>query len=200
MMLLSQILEDFSPLLTGIVDKAPQPSEMSDELKLKYYEDGYGAGWEDAVKAQENSAETLFASLNQAVTEVTFTRDEALDVLSTKVGELAEAIVLHFVPHLTDTNFTSMIVQTVTDEFNSIGEQRIGLQVSNDNYLQLNESLPETLKNALLLECVDKLPDGQVSFNAGSSEKMLDFDGLVDRLKDHIISYQNSITQEKNSA
>lgn len=101
----SNVLTDFSGPKTLPAEASTAQSEALEDEKLKSFEDGYSAGWDDAMKAQEERGRKLSSALQEAVAQARVTKEEAFGVFSEASANLLNTLLGAALP-----KFSSQIV------------------------------------------------------------------------------------------
>jgi len=101
----SNVLTDFSGPKTLPDEVSTAQNEALEDEKLKSFEDGYSAGWDDAMKAQEERGRKLSSALQEAVAQARVTKEEAFGVFSEASANLLNTLLGAALP-----KFSSQIV------------------------------------------------------------------------------------------
>ena len=101
----SNVLTDFSGPKTLPDEVSTAQNEALEDEKLKSFEDGYSAGWDDAMKAQEERGRKLSSALQEAVAQARVTKEEAFGVFSEASANFLNTLLSAALP-----KFSSQIV------------------------------------------------------------------------------------------
>ncbi|WP_254448020.1 hypothetical protein [Ruegeria arenilitoris] len=111
---IAHLLEDFSDNpdngTTHLLDE-----EALEEHRLESFERGYSAGWEDAVAAQEQQFGQMNTDLAAALSDLSFTYQEALTRMTLSLEPMFESLVQVVLPKLLDRGFASRLTEQLTE-------------------------------------------------------------------------------------
>ena len=154
-----------------------------EEVGLASYEQGYSAGWEDAVAAQNDEKAKLSADLAYNLQALSFTYHEARAHILKSLEPLLTAILAQVLPEIAKAGLPTVIQKAIlplADQaadtpidllFNPAARSAIEAFFSNGNGPPINLVEEPTLG------------EGQVFLRFGESETRIDLDGAVAEMK-----------------
>jgi len=154
--------------------------ELIEEQKLQSFEEGYRAGWDDAVKAEAEDSARLNGEFAQNLQDIGFTYHEAVTKLSTALDPILTSMVERVLPRISQGTLSFHIV----DQLKEIAEQALGepikivLSPANEEIIN---SLPSTyLPEQFALKPDVSLADDEVFIQLGILERQIDFEPVID--------------------
>lgn len=197
-MSLSHRYHDFSAL-----SQDGEPSELTnqagvDDAKLVSFEDGYKAGWEDAVKAHEGAKDKVAADFSQNLEDMSFTFHEAIAKLGLAMKPLLLQIVTKVLPELSDKTLAAHIVSQMSDMMADQAEHAIEIAVSPGNLEVLTEVVSGKTNIPFAIKSESALGDGQVYLRVNSDEREINLDAVKQGISDALDAFFQNIEQEAN--
>ncbi|HMO09112.1 MAG TPA: flagellar biosynthesis protein [Paracoccaceae bacterium] len=145
-----------------------------DEARLQSYEQGYAAGWDDAVAAQSADRTQIGADLSRALQALSFTYHEAREHVLRAVEPLLAELVGQVVPASARAGLGALVVETLRPLAGQLAMAPIRLRV--------HPGVRAAVEQALLMEPglpVDlvadpALPETEARLDLGTSERRID--------------------------
>ena len=167
-----------------------------EDAKLQAFEDGYQAGWEDAVKAHANASDQFAADFTQNLQDMSFTFHEAFSKLATAMEPLLTQIVSKTLPEMTDKILTARIVAQMTELMVEQSEKAIEIAVSPKNVDMLTEMLSAKTNIPFEIRGETALGDGQVYLRANSQEREINLDAVTKGISEALNAFFQQIEQD----
>jgi len=179
----SNVLMDFSGPKQPAGDVSSTANEALEDEKLKSFEDGYSAGWDDAMKAQEERGRKLSAALHEAVADATATKEEAFSAFSEVntafVSALLDLVFPKLAAEILSAQTIDLIAKYNMDE-NDVGTQ---LLVSHEQREVFSNFVTEQKLDGINVVASDEVCSDQVVIKFVNQEKQLDFNELLAELR-----------------
>ena len=121
----SHLLEDFEKVDQTGAAAAWEGSDALEDLRLKAFEDGYSAGWEDAGKAHGEAKAAASNALAQSLNDLSFTYEEALTHLSASMSLAFEEIGRLILPDCLEEAFPHLLAK----ELSAVTKANLGPQI-----------------------------------------------------------------------
>ncbi|MGX9355917.1 hypothetical protein ACS3SW_12405 [Roseobacteraceae bacterium S113] len=184
-MTIAHLLEDFGKGLEAAFSEAglSNNQEAQESVRLEAYEDGYKAGWDDAVGANQAEQMQVAADLAQNLRDMSFTYQEACTHVSKSLHGVFDAMMSLFLPEVARVALAP-----------KVGEYLQSLPLNSDNMNVVLSVAPES--KSVMARLVDMLPDidcqiledtaltaGQVVIGLGDGEVSIDFDALLQDMR-----------------
>lgn len=198
-MTLSHRYSDFGDL-TSTPDEPLSRSESAlEDEKLQAFENGYQAGWDDAVKAHEDDQGRIAADFAQNLQEMSFTYVEASAKLTRAMRPLMQQIVTKLLPELAQQTVGLHVLEQLNALADAQLEDAIEITVSPGN-LDAISALMEAQRNApFKLKAEAALGEGQVQLRVGGKEREIDLDAVTKGIRDALEAFFEQAGQEPSN-
>jgi hypothetical protein len=193
---IAHLLEDFS-----VIDRPEQPvQEMSadeiEDLRLASFDQGYTAGWDDAIRVQTEDKARVVSLLSQHLEDFSFTHREALVQMTMAVEPVFRALVEKVLPQAMMEGIGAQIVQQSLELAREQIEQPVSLVVPAGAASALKPILRKDLPIQVEIRESAPLAPGQVQLRVGDSEREIDGDRLMAELTDSVDAFYHTLTEE----
>ena len=171
---ISHLLEDFGAL------RAPQGAgrtldeEELEDFRLAAFEQGYSAGWEDAVKAQTEDQNRVSAELARNLEDLSFTYHEAVNQLMLSSEPVFRALVERVLPQTLTQQFGGHILERIRAVTEEEVAQPVTLAVAPGEGAAVRALLRDQLAMPVKVREDPALEAGQADLRIGESESRLD--------------------------
>ncbi|PYG31063.1 ABC transporter ATP-binding protein [Pelagimonas varians] len=185
---LHQLLEDFAEIAPRIPDIAA-PALDENELegqKLEAFENGYRAGWDDAIKAQSDDKSRISSAFGQHLQDLSFTYHEAYSQVMNAMTPLLDEMVAALLPEMARATIGHHIVEQLQSMAHEIGTLEVIVAVSPANAEAIAPLLEGDFSFPLQLVQDDTLADEQADIRLGEIEKQIDLGDLIASVSDAI--------------
>ncbi len=187
-MSIAHLLEDFS-VHTGAGVVHCLDDAALEEQRLAAFEQGYGAGWEDAISAQEQSQGQVSAELAGSFADMSFTYHEALTRMSLSLEPMFESLVQTVLPDLMDRGFAARLTEQLRDmALEQMGQPMI-LSVAQGLSEQVKSVIPTDLSPPPQIVEDPDLSQGQAVLQVGVSRREMDCDALLQSIAEAFDAY-----------
>ncbi len=194
-MSVAHLYEDFAPQrMVGGVDAAV--AEKVADAKLQSFEDGYSAGWEDALEAQQSSAAQLSAALIEAAKDAALTRDEVFENFLTVTRPLLEAIVTKVVPSAARDALAAHILEIVDAHLNTVADAPINIAVHPSLEHGIAKTLAGKLPDNARITSAPDLTESQVIVSLAQDEHQIDLDRIIAEIQEAVAAFFHSAQKE----
>lgn len=167
-----------------------------EEARLASYEQGYTAGWEDAVSAQKEEQGQLSADLAHNLQALSFTYHEARIHVLKALEPLLLDIVAKVLPAIARDALGPAVLNALLPFAEGAADTPVKL-LCNPNARGAIEPVLERA-NAPPIELVDEdtLGEGQVSLQLGDNELRVDLDGAIAEITAALADFLTISTKE----
>jgi hypothetical protein len=194
---IAHILEDFS-VETASHGSVKLMSDVAiEDQRLASFEQGYTAGWDDAIDAQSNDQTRMTAKLTQNLQDVSFTYHEALSQMLFSVDSVFEAITKSILPKVLQDTLVPLIVEKLTEMSRFQAEQPVELVVPVGVGAALRPILAQEFSVPVLLREDVTLGEGQVRLRVGIAEQDVDGLELLQNIRSAIESFDYTMKKGK---
>ncbi len=187
-MSIAHLLEDFTRQVEGgklhLLDE-----DALEEQRLVAFEQGYGAGWEDAVQAQEQNRGQVSAELAKALEDMSFTYHEALTRMTLSLEPMFQSLVHLVLPDCIDRGFAHRLSEQLQDMARTQIDQPIQILVPEGRAAEVEELLPSDMPQPLRVIEDSSLQPGQARLQVGISRREVDCVDLLTSVQQAFDSY-----------
>lgn len=155
-----------------------------EEVGLASYEQGYSAGWEDAVAAQNDEKAKMSADLSHNLQALSFTYHEARAHILKSLEPLLTAIVAQVLPEIAKAGLPAVIQKTILPLADQAADTPIDLLFNPAARSVIEEFFLHGNGPPINLVEEPTLGEGQAFLRFGESETRIDLDGAVAEMKD----------------
>lgn len=193
---ISHLLEDFS-----MVDPSDGTVTMMSEValedqRLESFEQGYRAGWEDAVHAQTEDHSRVTGNLARNLEDFSFTYHEALSQMLSSVEPVFQALVDSVLPDILAQTFSQHIVEQLCDMARDQAAQPVHLVVPVGFGAALKSILARDFSMPVDIVEDAKLEPGHVRLQVGQAERELDSTHFLNAIKGSVDSFLYQLNEE----
>lgn len=132
---LSELLEDFSapraqPVPTAMIDP---DSDAFQSMRLASFEEGYKAGWDDAIKAQGADKAAISGDFAQNLQDLSFTYHEAVAHVVKSTAPLLREMVGVILPALAEETLGLQISDLLQQRLRGAAQPGVEIRVAPEN-------------------------------------------------------------------
>jgi len=188
-MALARLLEDF-----GLeVDPGPRPADgfddAAEEEKLAAFEKGYGAGWEDALRAQSEDRAAISDALVRTIEDLGFTYHEARAQITAALTPVLEEIADRVVPRVLSEGLGVRVLEILRGAIDDAARPAVEIVASPARAPLLAELLPRQDILRVSLAVQDDLDDDRVFIRLAGAESVLDIAELETAIREAIAAF-----------
>lgn len=177
-MSIAHLLEDFT-LQAGAGKLHLLDEDALEEQRLAAFEQGYGAGWEDAVQAQEQSRGQVSAELAKSLEDMSFTYHEAVTRMTLSLEPMFQSLVQVVLPETLDRGFAARLVEQLVDMAREQVRQPMQIFVPTGRGGEVEALVPLDLSSPTRVVEDPSLKPGQARLQVGTSRREVDCTGLL---------------------
>lgn len=188
-MTIAHLLEDFTvdPMAAGRLQLIDE--DTLEERRLAAFEQGYAAGWEDAVAAQTTEDDRVVSGLAKTLEDLSFTYHEALAQMAVSLRPLFQGLVGTVLPDALNRSFGHHIVEQLNDMASEDIAQPALLVVPKGAGKALQPILDRDFSLPVQLIEEASLPPGQASLRIGQAERDIDCNRLLASISEAMDTY-----------
>jgi flagellar assembly protein FliH len=177
---LADYLDDFGePEQTAVpVEQGPDPAEI-EARRLEAFEEGYRAGWDDAVKAQADDATKLSSTFAQHLGDLSFTYQEAYASVMGAVAPLMDEMVQKLLPELARQHLGGHIADQLTALARDIGRSDVVIAVAPGRREAVEPLIEGDFAFPVRVVEDDTLGDDQADIRFGETERQIDLGDML---------------------
>lgn len=176
-MSISHLLDDFSG---GSGEHSISISDVSlEEQRLESFENGYKAGWEDAVKAASDDSNRISTDFAANLQDMSFTFQEAQSSLLTALRTLLTSMVNSVLPSLARQTLGARVLETLEEMARTATGGPLEIVTAPQNLQALQNIIDEQAIDNVQITAEPSLGDGQVHIRASGTEQEIDLDAVL---------------------
>lgn len=193
---ISHHLEDFS------ADDSPAPStqmisaEALEDHRLNAFEQGYSAGWDDAISANAENRTRISAALARSLEDMSFTYHEVRTQVLASVEPVFESLVSAVLPATMMRVFGYRIVEELCALTTEQIAQPVVIAVSSGESVGLKEIVSHDFALPVEVQEDHDLDPGMAIIRVGSREYELDSSQLMASVNQSVTAFFHQITKD----
>lgn len=197
MMTISHLLEDFSVLPEEIEVSKLLSEDGLEDIRLASFEQGYTAGWDDAIRAQAEDQTRVTGVLGKNLEDLSFTYQEALVQMMSSVEPVFRGLIETVLPEAMMQTVGLKLAEELQDMTAEQLDQPVALVVPAGTGKTISAALQNNLAMKVDIRESDLMEAGQVCLKVGSTEREIDTEKLLASLQESIESFFYSINEAK---
>lgn len=172
-MSISHLLEDFGTQSAGRSSIAMTDVSL-EEQRLESFEQGYKAGWDDALKAQNNTAVQISEEFARNLQDLSFTYREAYAHILKSMNPLLSQIVETVLPEMAQKTLGLRVIEQLQEMVKATGDTGIEVRVSCANQSAVASLLKQEFGFPVAIKEDASLSDTQALLKFDETEKQID--------------------------
>ncbi|MFO1203307.1 MAG: flagellar biosynthesis protein [Tabrizicola sp.] len=166
-----------------IFDMAPAPdgslqplveATAVEEAKVASFEQGYSAGWDDAVSAQQGDQSRIRADLARNLQSLSFTFQDARSHVLQAIRPLILEMINRLLPEVAREALAPTVLEAVMPIADDLAEAPLTLVLNPAVRSQVEDLLTQATGLPMVIDEEPTMPEGQVYIRFGSSETKVD--------------------------
>lgn len=184
--------------LTDMTDDRVELGQAEfEECRLAAYEQGYTAGWDDAVAAQDGEIARLRADLGRNLEDLSFTYHEAHSHVLRTLEPLLHDMVTKVLPAIARESLGHMVLDHLRPMAKDLADQPVTLVANPANRALLETLVVAEATFPLTFREEPSLGDGQVYLRLGEAESRIDLDGVISAISAAVSAFFRIEKQEE---
>ncbi|PVA09659.1 flagellar biosynthesis protein [Pelagivirga sediminicola] len=180
-MSIAHLLEDFSSVSSG---QSISITDVSlEEHRLQGFENGYKAGWEDAVKAANDEASRISSDFAGNLQDISFTLQEAQLGILAAMRPLLSGMVNTVLPQLARQSLGLRVLDTLEGMARAVADGPVEIVTAPGNIDALQALIDERNIADVRLTGEPTMGEGQVHVRAAGSEQEIDLDAVLGQIE-----------------
>jgi flagellar biosynthesis/type III secretory pathway protein FliH len=145
-----------------------------EEAKVASFEQGYTAGWDDAVAAQQGDQARIRADLARNLQSLSFTFQDARSHVLQSIKPLILEMVNRLLPEVAREALAPTVLEAVMPMADGLADTPLTLVLNPAVRGQIEDLLTQATGLPMVIEEEPTMPDGQVYIRFGASETKVD--------------------------
>jgi flagellar assembly protein FliH len=185
----SHLFEDFSDLPKKPIVPTSLDVEEVEDQKLQAFENGYQAGWEDAVKAQVDTGGHVSAGLAASLQDASFEYHEVRNTLTSAVQTIMQELMTTLLPKIAQHSLGAHIREQVLQMTQGALDRSIEVVVAPDAEETVRSLFVDDVEQPFDLVTDPLLAPTQALLRLGADEREIDLQRLVAGIGDTVTAF-----------
>lgn len=164
---------DTAPAPDGTMQPLVEATAVA-EAKVASFEQGYSAGWDDAVTAQQDDQTRIRADLARNLQSLSFTFQDARGHVLQAIRPLILEMVNRLLPEVAREALAPTVLEAVMPLAATLADAPLTLVLNPSARGQVEELLAQVPGLPMVIDEEPTMPDGQVYIRFGSAETKVD--------------------------
>ncbi|GAA6208928.1 flagellar biosynthesis protein [Cognatishimia sp. WU-CL00825] len=177
-----------------------QVSDLSGAPNSAAYEDGFKAGWEDAMAANAQDKTALSATLASNLRDLAFTFFEARSATLENLDEMVDVMVAKALPEIARATLGLRLAQLLRGLSHQGEDAEIELCANAGDVAAIQAIMTDVPGVALGVVADPKLPEGCVQWRIQDQEHQLDIESLISEINTAVRGFLHEMKKEKRHA
>ena len=188
-MSIAHLLEDFEKNIFEVGRVQLMDEDALEEYRLTAFEQGYSAGWDDAVSAQTEDHARVSEALGKSLEDLSFTYHEALSQMTLSLEPMFNSLMDTVLPQTIEKTYSQHIVDELKDMARDQAAQPVLLVVPSGVSAALKPALDREFSVPVQMVEESSLPSGQAYLRVGSAEREVDCTALMDSISEAVDAF-----------
>jgi flagellar biosynthesis/type III secretory pathway protein FliH len=145
-----------------------------EEARVASFEQGYSAGWDDAVAAQQSDQTRIRADLARNLQSLAFTFQDARSHVLQAIRPLILEMVDRLLPEVAREALAPTVLEALTPLADGLADAPLTLVLNPTVRGQIEDLIAQATGLPMVIEEEPSLPEGQVYVRFGSAETKVD--------------------------
>lgn len=160
-----------------------------EEAKLAAYDQGYRAGWDDAVQAQHSDQTQISAELARNLKSLSFTFEDARQHVLAAMEPVLQDIVTRLLPAIARTALAPTILHSLRPLAERASDSPVEILINPIARLAVENLLAQSNGPPTHLIDEPSLGEGQAYLRLGQSETRIDLDSAIDDISTALTNF-----------
>ncbi|MBK5934067.1 flagellar assembly protein FliH [Rhodovulum imhoffii] len=166
----------------GVPPDAPGPAEDTGALRTAAYEEGYSAGWDDAIAREAAERTRIGTDFAKTLQEMAFSYHEARSSVIQALSPLLQAMAERILPQAAQARFAETVLEAATDLAACVANRPVEIRVAPENLEALERLLPPDPPLPVTVTEDATLGPGQAWIGGPETEREVDIDTVLTEL------------------
>ena len=181
---LSDLLEDFGAAAESGGHTIHMSEDEGEAMRLEAFEQGYKAGWDDAIKAQSEDHRRISSDLAQNLQDLSFTYHEAYSQVVEGMTPLLNDMIESLLPKLARESLGLHVIELLQDLTRTQSAQSVEIVVASGSREAIAPLLDGDFKMPVTLTEDPRLAEGQADIRFGEVERRVDLAAVLNNIQE----------------
>lgn len=189
MMQLSKIYEDFGEARQLSKPAANLNSEEIEDQKLDAFENGYQAGWDDAVKVHNETRAQINEALTESLRDLSFEYHQMRRDFSEAARSIVSEVIDKALPAMARATLGAHLKDLVTSHARKALDSGVELTIHPDVFAEMSDLLDDELSATVTLIEDNSLSSMQAMLRLGKQEHEVDLERTIKDMRESISTF-----------
>lgn len=195
-MTISHLLEDFSKSDGSQGPLKLMSQEELEDIRLASFEQGYSAGWDDSIKAQDAEQKRINTHLGKRLEDLSFTYHEALNQMTQAVEPVLRSLTETVLPQVLRQTLGEHIVEELTKLAHTHANQPATIHVPPGMRAMLDDLISGEFSMPVAVIEDDSMVPDTATLRIGASETDINCTDLLTSISERIDAFYYQINKE----
>lgn len=158
-------------------------SREIDKIRLKAYESGYRAGWDDATQAIQSEQDNISVELGNTLQRLSFTYYEAQSGILNAMRPVFDALVMRLLPSIAQKSLAPQIAEVAISMATDFADPPVHVFINPHVRLAVEQYLAGNADLPLILVDDPSLAPGQAYIRIDEEERRIDLDSAYNEIE-----------------
>ena len=185
---MTSYLEDFGP--AALAQPAPEDAATeADEDRLAAFDQGYSAGWDDAIAAQSRNTHIATEEFARNLRDLSFTYQEAVQHVTKSLEPFLHALVETLVPTALEAGLAQKIAEQIGTAAEVSQSTEVLVQCSPMRQSLLSEALPDVLDMPVAVQSAPDMGRDEVVVKFQNTEQQFALSDVTEHIRQAIEAF-----------
>lgn len=189
MMTASHLFEDFGEAPIQARESSDLGIEEVEDQKLQAFENGYQAGWDDAIRAQSDTGKHVSAGLAASLQDASFEYHEVRNTLKNAVHDIMSGVTKTLLPAIARESLGAHICEQVLAMAHTGLEHTIEVAVAPDSADAVRTVLHAGLEGPFEITTDPLLAPTQAFLRLGRDEREIHLEHMLDEISTTVTAF-----------
>ncbi|MBE1293900.1 MAG: hypothetical protein JJ868_01210 [Shimia sp.] len=195
-MSISHLFEDFGGIRTPEPEPVAAQDEGNEDDMLESFEQGYKAGWDDAISAKSEEHASVSAALASKLNDLSFTYHEAREAILADLAPTVEKAIMTVLPEVARQAVGALAVEQLNQIVRENSETPVVLSTAPDCYQPVIDVMPEDQQFPVEVVRDESLAEGQVRFEFAQRERLIDLSEVLEAVGEAMAAFTHETRKE----
>ncbi len=193
--MIATYLEDFGPAAFP-PESDTDGESVEEEQRLAIFEQGYSAGWEDAIAAQAKNTHVASETFAKNLSDLSFTYQEAVQNVTAALVPFLQALADTLVPDALEAGLAQRIATDLAQAVDVENAAEVTVRCSPARHPLISVAVPAALEMPVKIVADPALPTDAVSLTFATSERHIDLSELTAHIRQSIEAFAFQLNKD----
>lgn len=195
--MIAAYLEDFGPVAL-VPDSEDKSDTAGEEQRLAVFEQGYSAGWDDAIAAQARNTQIASDAFAKNLGDLSFTYQEAVQHVTAALTPFLKTLAETLVPDALDAGFVQRIAGQLAEAIELESSVDVAVRCAPSRQPIVSAALPKLIDMPVKVVADNSLSPDAVSIGFATSERHIDLSELSEHIRQSIDGFAFQLDKDRS--